>query len=67
MFLFRITGMGGALTPNVSVMLPPPPTAINRIRIQFTSLKGMVSQTTPSSLIVPVLTNKPDKTIITDL
>ena len=65
MFLFRVTGMVGALTPNVSVMLPPPPTAINRI--QFTSLDGMVSQTKPSSLIAPVITNKPDKSILTDL
>ena len=65
MFLFRVTGMGGALTPNVSVMLPPPPTSINRI--QFTSLDGMVSQTKPRSLIAPVITNKPDKSILTDL
>jgi|JI71714CRNA_FD_contig_121_198153_length_4545_multi_4_in_0_out_0_4 hypothetical protein len=65
MFLFRVTGMGGALTPNVSVMLPPPPTAINRI--QFTSLDSMVSQTKPSSLIAPVITNQPDKSILTDL
>jgi hypothetical protein len=57
-FLFRVTGMGGALTPNVSIMLPPSPTAINRI--QFTSLDGMVIQTKLSSLIAPVRTNKPD-------
>ena len=31
MFLFRVTCMGVALTPNVSVMFPPLPTAINRI------------------------------------
>ena len=65
MFLFRATGMGGALTPNVSVMLPPPPTAINRT--QFTSLDGIVSQTKPSSYIAPVITNQPDKILLTDL
>ena len=56
--------MGGALTANVSVMLPPP-TVSNRI--QFTSLDSMVSQTKPSSLIAPVITNQPDKIILTDL
>lgn len=65
MFLFRVTGIGGALTPNVSVMLPPPPTAINRT--QFTSLDSMVSQTKPSSLIAPVIINQPDKIILTDI
>ena len=65
MFLFRVTGMSGALSPNVSVMLPPPPTAINRT--QFTSLDSMVSQTKPSSLIAPVITNQPDKILLTDL
>ena len=28
MFLFRVTGMGGALPTNVLVMLPPPPIAM---------------------------------------
>jgi hypothetical protein len=64
MFMFRVTGMGGALTPNVSVMLPPP-TAISRIH--FTSLDSMVSQTKPSSLIAPVSINQPDKSILKDL
>ena len=63
MFLFRVTGMGGALTPNLSVMLPPP-TAINRIH--FTSLDSMVSQTKPSSLIAPVIIYQPDKIILRD-
>jgi len=57
--------MGGALPPNVSVMLPSPPTAINRT--QFTSLDSMVSQTKPSYLIAPVIINQPDKSILTDL
>ena len=65
MFLFRVTGMGGALTPNVSVILSPPSTSISRS--QFTSLDGMVSQTKPSFLIAPVMTNKPDKSILIDL
>jgi len=64
MFLFRVTGMGGALTPNISVMLPPPPTANNRI--QFTNLDSMVNQTKPSSLIAPVITNQPDNSILLD-
>ena len=64
MFIFRVTGIGGALIPNVSVMLPPP-TAINRI--QFTSLNSIVSQTKPSLLIAPVIINQPDKSILTDL
>ena len=55
--------MGGVLTQNVSVILPPP-TVINRI--QFTSLDSMVSETKPSSLIAPVITNQPDKIILTD-
>lgn len=65
MFLFRVTGVGGALTPNVSVMVPSAPTAINRI--QFSSQDSMISQTKASSLIAPVITNQPDKIILTDL
>nr|YP_010134040.1 hypothetical protein KYU77_pgp067 [Tryblionella apiculata]QWM93529.1 hypothetical protein [Tryblionella apiculata] len=65
MFLFRVKSVGGALTPNVSVMVPSAPTAINRI--QFTSQDSMISQTKASSLIAPVITNQPYKIILTDL
>jgi hypothetical protein len=55
--------MGEVLTPNISVILPPP-TVINRI--QFTRLNSMVSKTKPSSLIAPVITNQPDNIILTN-
>lgn len=64
MFLFRVTGRGGALTPQCFSLILPPPTVINRI--QFTNLDSMVRETKPSSLIAPVITNQPDKSILTD-
>ena len=62
-FFLSSTNMGGIIAPNVSVMFPPP-TAINRI--QFTSLDSMVSQTKPSSLIAPVISNRPKKILLTN-
>lgn len=65
MFGIRFTGMVEALTPNNSVTLSSPPIAINRM--QFTSLDLMVSQSKPNSLIAPIITNRPNKSILTNL
>ena len=61
-FLLRVMDIGGVLNSKVSIMLPLLPTTINRI--QLISLYELFSQSKPSSLTTPVITNKPDKTTL---
>jgi hypothetical protein len=62
MFFLGSTHISGVLSPNVSVMLPPPtPMSI----IQFTTLDGIDSQTKHISYIAPVISNRPHKILLT--
>lgn len=67
MFLDRLTCLVGGigLNPTVSVSVPPPPAAI--YRIDFNPPNSNVIENKTNFLAAPLITNQPNKIILTDL